>query len=240
MDRLDINYIRECNDINKLFNIITMEYTIDIMKAENKYYLESSLIKLQNDSILFENSKEKSESSSFKKHIKGIFQAIVNFIENTLESIKELFIKKKNITIDDYMNSTSGQIKIDKDMDKLKKQIDEDMNKGNQLIYKIASKVGHVSEKEVDDFIDNSKSKIKKIGPGVIIAGVVKHFTYNAIAGDFNKQKKQIKNSQNTILGSTNLDVESEGLINKVFGHLSYLAHLYGNETIKIFKKISK
>ena len=58
MDRLDINYIRECNDINKLFNIITMEYTIDIMKAENKYYLESSLIKLQNDSILFENSNE--------------------------------------------------------------------------------------------------------------------------------------------------------------------------------------
>ena len=216
MDRLNVDYIRECNDINKLFNIINMEYTIDIMKAENKYYLESSLIKLQNDSILFEDSKGKSESSGFKKRIKGIFQAIVNFIENTLESIKELFIKKKNITIDDYMNSTSGQIKIDKDMNKLKKQIDEDMNKGNQLIYKIASKVGHVSEKEVDDFIDNS------------------------IAGDFNKQKKQIKNSQNTIIGSTNLDVESEGLINKVFGHLSYLAHLYGNETMKIFKKISK
>ena len=119
MDRLNINYIRECNDINKLFNIITMEYTIDIMKAENKYYLESSLIKLQNDSILFEDSKEKSESSSFKKHIKGIFQAIVNFIENTLESIKELFRKKKNITIDDYMNSTSGQIKIDKDIESI-------------------------------------------------------------------------------------------------------------------------
>ena len=54
MDRLNVDYIRECNDINKLFNIINMEYTIDIMKAENKYYLESSLIKLQNDSILFD------------------------------------------------------------------------------------------------------------------------------------------------------------------------------------------
>lgn len=240
MDRLNIDYIQKCDDINKLFNIIEMEYTIDIMKAKNEYYLESSLIKQRRDSILFEDSKEKSESSGFKKYIKGIFQAIINFIENTIDSIKELFIKKKNITIDDYMNSTSGQLKMDKDIDKLSKAINEDMKAGNKLIYSIASKVGGVSEKEVDDFIDKSKDKIKKIGPATIIRGGAKFLTYNAIAGDLNNQKKSIRNSQNVIIGTTDLNDESEGLISKISSHLSNLTHLYGNEVMKVYKKITK
>ena len=235
MNILSIDYIENnIDDIDKIFNVINEQYEFNIMKINNDYYLEKSLSNI-NNSFLFENVKTETDNG-FKKYIKGFFQAIINFIDNIINSIKVLFISKKNIDIDDYLKSHDGKLQLDKDVNKLKKSIDEDISNGNKLLQRITSKLG-VTHKEVDEFINNSKKKIALIGP-IVVGGVASHFSYKKFMNDLNDNKQSLQKSRNIL--NNGLDSDSESMVRKILNHLSSLTHLYGDEIMKIIKIIQK
>lgn len=244
MDKINNMYIKEhIDDLDKVFNVIDMEYTIEKMKIDNDFLLENSLIKFRDKSILFEDANGTAKDTGFKAHIHKIFQAILNFIDNIMISVKELF-NSKTITIDDYISYGDGKIQFEKDLDKMEKVVNEEMAKGETLLHRIATSNG-VTDEEVKQYVELSKERIKNIGPKTVVGGlgaIQKHIGYQQVSKKLRKNRSTLQKSQNIMENfrrAASGDTSSD-LALKIADNMSYISHLYGNEIMKSLKHFKR
>lgn len=197
------NNIFDLNDYEKDIIKYTIEYQISVEKAMLDYICETSII-LNNDAhILIESDNDRDDNkktislgNSLKNAISKIFDAINRLITGLISSLQTLFSPKKNLTTDDYMNSYTGQIRLEKDVQKTNAEIDAQIREGCGLLQKIKSATkGVIPDECIDEWTKGAVDKIERYGPAVIQAKASKMIS-NVLLNSLEKNKKDVENAK--------------------------------------------
>lgn len=172
-------------------SILTLgiDYERELMNTDFEFFYESSLQEF--DDIFMITEAEDSSGTHqnvIKRLIQSIFNSIHKLLFNLNEALKNAFIKKESLAMDDYLASASGQIRFEHDYKKISETIDGEINKGCKLLQKLNSLSGGlIPEKEIDDWLTNAAKKIENEGPATLEAkatGLVKNFLLNGLKKD--------------------------------------------------------
>lgn len=219
------------DDIERTFIMINTQYEIDILRVNQNYMIESSLISFhKDDNIITE------KSGSFSKFIKGLVDSIIHFIDNLINSFLDLFKVRDNVNTEDLLKSKQGEIKLRRDIYKLSDTIDDEIRKGNKLLHNVSSATG-LTEKQVEEYIENGKDKILKIAPATItIASTI--IARKKVSEKLQNKKNSVKKLKNNVNNMDNIDNGTEKLVIRVVNHISSLINEYGKETMNFIKSI--
>ncbi len=173
MNIFDTIYFGNDDPIDCAFIAAETALNIEIERATNDYMYESGLISL-NDNSIFIESQDATESSTGKKHenifikaLKAICNAIRNFIGDIVSVIAGLFDGRENIKPEEYFESPTAKVRLDRDVKQLEYIVDDEIRKGNKLLQKVSSKTG-VSDEEIDSWVRTGATKLEKLAPILI------------------------------------------------------------------------
>ena len=201
-----LNMISETNIDERNIIMDSLQNDIEKSKIMATYTYEYSLA-CCNDSLVFiESDMENSQSQNnagkkgniLTNTITKICSVIYRVISSLIEALSNLFSKKENITTNDYINSNSGAIRYDQDIQKVNDSIDKDIRKGCWLLQKVNSVAGNIlPESTIDEWLTTACEKIEKIGPSVIEAKASK-IVKNVILKSLDKNKNDVQNAENS------------------------------------------
>jgi len=217
--------------IKREFALSEAALEIAIAKEDKEYALESGLIELSEDKLFIESEGNNTadtakKENSFIKAVKSICTAIKNFIGDVITSIVNLFDGRENITPEDYFESPTAKLRLEKDARQLERIVDDEMRKGNKFLQAIASKTG-IDDEQLDTWIRGATEKIEKLAPVVVPA--VLGFTFKKIFSNMmTKNKKSFEDAERTATSGDVSDPEKQGKVNKVLGFMSKLTHMVG------------
>lgn len=198
------------NPFEKETYIIIQESNISFLHIDNDYFIESSL-----------NGNDK---SIFKKYISKIIEIIKNTFDKFIDLVNSFFNNDDHITPSDYLHSKIGQIRLSKDIEKVNKQIDEEIIKGSNIIQLISSKT-KVDDHVVADFL-NRVASILSVSTNTIIKNTVATAVLKSSIKKCNSNKDKINNIEQTIKESTeDLDDSSKEQIQKILRALKDLVN---------------
>ena len=198
------------NPFEKETYIIIQESNISFLHIDNDYFIESSL-----------NGNDK---SIFKKYISKIIEIIKNTFDKFIDLVNSFFNNDDHMTPGDYLNSKIGQIRLSKDIEKVNKQIDEEIIKGSNIIQLISSKT-KVDDHVVADFL-NRVASILSVSKNTIIKNTVATAVLKSSIKKCNSNKDKINNIEQTIKESTeDLDDSSKEQIQKILRALKDLVN---------------
>lgn len=219
------------DDVERRFIMINTQYEIDITRVNQNYMIESSLISFhKDDNIITE------KSGSFSNFIKGLFNSIIHFIDNLINSILDLFKDRDRVDTNDLLNSKHGEIRLKRDINKLSDTIDDEIRKGNKLLHSISSATG-LTEKQVDDYIQKGKEKILRVAPATITATST-IIVRKKVSEKLQNKKNSVKNLENNVNNMNNIDNNNQKLVTDVVNHISSLIHEYGKDVMTFIKSI--
>lgn len=149
------------------------DIALDRLKAG---YSTEAVIDNYFSNIIFEKSEdtdpEKEEKPKAGENIlQKILKKIKDVIDRFIDAIGNFFSGKENLNADEYFQSSTAEIRIEKDIDKINKIVDDEIRKGSKLLQKISSATG-VSDEEIDKYIQKGASTLKIVGPAVISSAV--------------------------------------------------------------------
>ena len=200
MNVFDAIYLNNNNPDERSYIIAETMFDIEVERLNKEYTFECGLIALNNEDIYCENTEAKSKNT-FGGFIKGIFNAIGNFLTNTLDAITSIFKKHENINEAD-LKSSKKTIKINTNIDELDRVMDEEIDKGNKLFNDASSSAG-VSDNAIDGWINSALNRIKNI-TGVSLP-MVAALGFGALTKKkFGSKKQRIKDAENAALSGEN------------------------------------
>ena len=211
--------------ISKESYILIKECEVSLLQLDNIYFIESSLDNDNNGNI-------------FSKYVTKIFTIIKDAINRFIKIIIDFFKDDNHITPDDYLNSKVGQIRLSKDIEKVNKQIDDEIIKGSNLIQTISNKT-KVDDHIVAEFL-NRVSSILRTGKNTIIKNTVARTVLKSSIKKCEKNKDKIDNIEKTVNESSkDLDVESKEQIQKILKALRDLVNGYISNYTEILSKLN-
>lgn len=208
-----LNFIKECD-----IACINAEY--DYL-YENTFYQES-----MTDNI-------------FTRFIGRICESIIKLFNNFITSVKNLFKRQNHITIDDFINSDVGKIKISKDVEKINAEIDDEIIKGSKLVQSI-SRGTRVDDHTVNKFLDKV-SLLLRSNKDVIITNTVANAVVKSSEKKAEKNKKIISDLNEEITkNKEDIDEESKITIQKIMNGLQSLSAEYISNYSEIISQLTK
>lgn len=211
--------------ISKESYILIKECEVSLLQLDNIYFIESSLDNDNNGNI-------------FSKYVSKIFTIIKDAINRFIKIIIDFFKDDNHITPDDYLNSKVGQIRLSKDIEKVNKQIDDEIIKGSNLIQTISNKT-KVDDHIVAEFL-NRVSSILRTGKNTIIKNTVARAVLKSSIKKCEKNKDKIDNIEKTVNESSkDLDAESKEQIQKILKALRDLVNGYISNYTEILSKLN-
>ena len=243
MNVFDAIYLNNEDPIERAFIAAETALDIAVERAENEYVYEMGLISLSDNKVFIESEDPKSENESdekrentFIKAVKAICTAIRNFITDLVETVAGLFDRRENITAEDYLESPTGKVRLEKDIKQLEATVNDEIRKSNKLLQKISS-ITHISDETIDNFIQTSKEKVTKLAP-VIIPAVVA-FGFKQFF-KFQDHKKEIDAAEKTAIEGDNSDPSTTKQKTKVLGHMQWLMKQMGSALTDWTKAMNK
>lgn len=159
------------------YDILFRQFEIDVSRMENELTFESTISEMEETlfceaetlSVDVESKTRKKDSEGgFIKTISKIAEAVSKFITDVLQMISDMFTgSKKHIDIEAYLNSAQGSIEMEYDLERVHKQVRDEMRKGQKLI-KAISKGTRIDESEINRFVDRAVDGIQDHGKTVI------------------------------------------------------------------------
>ena len=238
MNVFDAIYLNESDPIERSFIAAETALDIAVARATKEYTLESGLIELSDDKLFIESEGSVADSkkeNSFIKAVKAICNAIRNFIGDLFKSIIGIFDGRENITAEDYLESTTGKIRLEKDTRELEKVVDAEIRKGNKLLQWVSSKTG-ISDEVIDEWMRSSAEKIQKIAPVVITTAL--GFGFKKIFSKMRDKKKHVDEAEKTATTGDNTDSKKNKQKLKIFGHMKTLFGHIGKNAIEWRKQM--
>ena len=149
-----------------------LQYDIDIMRLDSKYAFESAS-GISCGIYITEAEEVADQSSSFNEWVTKLIERVRKFISDAIDMVKDIFSDKKHLYIEDYLNSESGQIQFEYDIQKIQDNVDAELRKGRKLVQAI-SKGTKIDDRTVEAYVDNAGALIKKYAkPTIITSGAI-------------------------------------------------------------------
>lgn len=248
MNVFDAIYLNENDPIERSFIAAETALDIAISHANKEYMYESGLIELSGNKLFIEAvetsvdpaTKAKRENA-FIKAVKAICSAIINFIGDIIASIANIFDGRENVTPEEYFESPTGKLRLQKDINKLEAVIDDEIRKGNKLLQKLSKATG-ISDEEIDKWIRLSSEAINKIAPVVIPAAIGFGFT-KLFKKVFNDKSKKVEEAEKAATSGDNSDPKKNKQKMTILGHMNWLVKQAGeaaNDWKKEMRKAKK
>lgn len=235
MNIFDAIYLNSNDPFEHSF--ITTEATLDIAveRANKEYMYESGLIELSDNKLFIEATESAGANSetnvkkenAFVKTVKAICEAIGNFIGDIISFIVNLFDGRDHLDTEAYLKSTTGQVRLQKDVKELEAIVDDEIRKGNKLLQKISKMTG-VDDEVIDNYIRDGAEKVRKLAPVVIPAAL--GFGFKAIfTHKFKEKKNEIKKAEKAATEGNKSDSKKNGQKLKVLNHMEWLVKQVGS-----------
>lgn len=150
------------SEFERDFDILMRKYTVDMMKCETAYILESMQYEM-----MYEDGEENTEMP--KSKIGNALQTMIQKMRKLLRDLGEMFhdMFGKNsgeLTIDDFKNSDLGKIQLEYDLDNVQAIIDNEMAEGRRLV-KLIARGKNVEPREAAAWVDSIKAKLHAAAP---------------------------------------------------------------------------
>lgn len=191
------------------FNIKLLEHDIEVSRLNYEYGYECALIDSDLSFMKESEGPEPSKPSGFVNFIEKIVKCIGKLITDFCEMIGNIFNTKDHLTTSDYLNSGTGRIQLEMDMERIQKNIDKEMLEGRKLV-QLISKGTKIPASTVADFVDkcarackdHGKMVIGTAGAIAIVKGVSSHMKKTkANAEDIGEDAKKCADKE----GQTNI-----------------------------------
>lgn len=228
-------YSTDIDPIDRSFIITETTFNIDIERANKDYMLESGLICLGEDTTFLETANTNKENA-FIKFVRTICDSIRKFFASIAETISNIFDKRKNISPDDFKNS-SAKINVRKNLTKLDTVVDDEIDKGNKLLRKISK--SDVSDDEINDWVKKSAERIKNIASVAIPVATALGFN-TIIKNAFNKKKDKIKETEDAAQPTGTDTPKKQQQKKTVLSRNAELFHIFGSLSKDVVREIDK
>lgn len=174
-------------------DISLKEFEVDMLKINDEYMRESSLLLISGNLILEGEGAEPQTKGFFSKAVDKIVSAVSRLITSFIEMIGDIFGNKKNITTADFIDSDTGKVTLNHDVTKINQDINKELLKGRKMIQAI-SRGTKIPDETVASFVDSSADFINKYGKVVLGVGATMVLK-NAILSAMNGNKKAMDDS---------------------------------------------
>ena len=234
MNVFDAIYLNETDPVDRSFIAAETALDIAVARANKDYIYESGLIKLSDDKLFMEEGQtadsivDTKKENTFIKAVKAICNAIRNFIGDLISSVASIFDNRDNITPEDYLESTTGKMTLQKDTEKLEKIVADEIRKGNKLLQKVSSLTG-ISDEEIDKWIRAGADKLNKLAPVIIPAALGFGFKKIFSASSLKDKKKSIDEAEKNATEGDNSDPKKNKQKTTILGHLNWLYKQIGS-----------
>ena len=235
MNVFDAIYLNENDPLERAFIAAETALDIAVARANKDYVYETGLIELSDNKIFIEEaetvpneSTDTQKENAFIKAIKTICTAIRNFIGDLVASIVSLFDGRDNITPEDYLESPTGKMELQKDIERLENIVDDEIRKGNKLLQKISKMTG-ISDEEIDKWIKSGAEKINKLVPVIIPAALGFGFKKLFSKEKMKEKKKSIDEAEKNATDGDNSDSTKNKQKTTILGHMNWLYKQMGS-----------
>lgn len=239
MNVFEAVYYGNVNPVESSFIAAETAFDIAIMKAEREYAFESGLNSFSNNKLFMESpevANAKTENG-FVKVVKGICNAIRNFIGDIGEIIANLFSKNENITPEDFFESPTGKIKLSVDARQLDAAISDEIRKGNSLLQKVSSTTG-ISDEVIDNWVRTSAEHVNKLMP--VIVPAVMAFGFKKLFSKGLKSMRSETDSAEREATKSSTDEKRNRQKMKILNNMQTLTKKYGEEAKKFTTELFK
>ena len=247
MNVFDAIYLNENNPIEHQFIAAETALDIAVARANKEYVLESGLIELSDNKLFMESKDVESvdgtvvakKENAFIKAVKAICTAIRNFISDLITSIASIFDGRENITAEDYLESPTGKIRLEKDVEKLERIVDEELRQGNKLLQKVSSMTG-ISDEVIDKWVRTGVDKINKLAPVIIPAALGFGFKKLFSASKMKEKTKTVDEAEKQATSGDNSDSTKNKQKMTILGHMQWLVKQVGTSCTDWTKEMNK
>jgi len=241
MNVFDAIYLGNNDPIDRQFIAAETEMDITIARANKEYMLESGLIELSDNTLFMESSdssiKTKRENS-FIKVVKSICTAIRNFIGDIVSTIAGMFDNRENITAEDYLESPTGKIQLEKDIRAVERIVSDEIRKGNKLLQKVSQLTG-ISDEAIDNWVKEGTEKIAKLAPVIIPAAMGFGFK-KLFSAAFKDSSKAVDDAEREATSGDTSDPKKTSQVTKILNHMHSLVKTVGSTAADWMKTMNK
>lgn len=227
--------------MNELFYESDIERQLEILSLKTDITIESAINEYKFEESVFEESEENSDKG-FKNAIQKIIDAILGFLSDVTEAIRNAFSTKGRASTDALLNAYSDnsedfQVRMQHDLDQVHKTVNDEVRKGSELIQKI-SKGTHIPDTVVQDFVHNGPKKIAMIVP-VSIGAVAAVKCYNKYSKDnvFKSVTDSVKNIKDTVNAP---DAKAKDKISSILTAMYSIIRSGANTTVEGLRAIDR
>ena len=175
MNVFDAIYSREDNSLERSFIAAETALDIAVDRALQEYEYSMKLLSVSNNRLFIEAENQAQPQTNRVPQSNGllqtIFEAIGTFFETLLETIVGIFDTRTKLTPEAYFKDPNVQIQMSHDVRARTEAVEDGIRKGKALLQKIATTTG-VPDEEVDEYIKETSTKVKKGAP-IVITGAV-------------------------------------------------------------------
>jgi hypothetical protein len=182
------------------YDILFRQFEIDVSRMETEATLESTFYEMEEElfceaetlSVDIKSRSEKKENKSrFSKTLSKIAEAISKFINDVIQMVSDMFSgSKKHLDLETYLNSAQGSIEMEKDLERVHKQVREEIRSGRKLIKAIARGTG-IDESEINNYVDKAVDGIQDHGK-TIIKTASTYKKYQQASGNLKEMKDEM------------------------------------------------
>lgn len=246
MNVFDAIYLNENDPIEQSFIAAETALDIAIARANKEYVYESGLIELSDNKLFMEAGETTIDptiaakrENAFIKAIKAICNAIRNFIGDLVASIANIFDGRENIEPEEYLESPTGKIRLEKDIEKLEAIVDDEIRKGNKLLQKASSVTG-ISDEAIDNWVRSSAEALNKLAPVIIPAALGFGFKKIFSSSKMKEKTKIIDDAEKNATSGDNTDPKKNKQKTTILNHMNWLVKQIGTACTDWTKTMNK
>lgn len=227
-------YSTDIDPIERSFIIAETTFEIEIERVNKEYMYEMGLIDLGLETTFCETANTNRENA-FVKFVKGIFNGIRNLLDSVADAIRGIFDKRKHIELDDV--AKSEKFTLSRDVRKLDKAVDDEIERGRKLLKKSQSST--LTKQELDSWVDKSIERIKNVAPTVINIGSA--LGLGTIIKDiFKKHKNKSKQMETDVTNASNANPDKNGQQKTILNHTATIMNLFTTLAQTVGKEVDK
>lgn len=207
------------SDFLRNYDILFRQFEIDVSRLHNQMILESSLYDMEEqlfceaETLDISTTPSKSKNNNkFMTAISQIGKAVSNFIKDVIDMIANIFNTSSHVDLQSYLDSATGSIELDYDLDRVNKQVRDKIREGRKLIKAISSKTG-VDESLINDYVDAASKGIQKYGTTIIkTAGT--YAQIQRVTGELTGLKQEMEDALTDCMQASNDPLKREQIAN--------------------------
>lgn len=206
------------------------EFEISLMESCHQLNKELSFMYMQES----EETEDKA-GNKFVDGIKKIIDKICDFLQRGLESIGNFFSKDSGLTKDEFLNSKTGEITLDYDLERISQEVDKKILEGNKLV-QLISKVGGVDDRVVNEYVQSCARAVDKNGKTIIKAAAAPIMYERSVRAFDNARANKGKDG----LFKQCKSMKDQSQITKIINAMGNMAGKSMNMTEIFFKEYNK